>query len=70
MLEPAAGANTAMRCSGDVDAAKDVVQAATGFDGVIFSDTQPATAAPRFSNVTVPDGEPEAEVTAASTVMG
>ena len=68
--EPALGVNSAVSCSGEVEAANEVVHAAVGLDGVIGSATQPPIELPWFLNVIVPDGEPEVAVTEANSVTG
>ena len=66
--EAESGVKSAVTKSGEVDAANDVVQVAAGAEGVIGSATQPAIGRPPFEKVTVPDGKPGLEVTAASNV--
>ncbi len=66
--EAESGVKSAVTSSGEVDAANEVVQVAAGVAAVIGSATQPAIGRPPFENVTVPDGKPGLEVTAASNV--
>ena len=66
--EEESGVKSAVTDSGDVDAANEVVQVAAGVAAVIGSATQPAIGRLPFEKVTVPDGKPGLEVTAASNV--